>query len=236
MGNEDNFDDVNTFYSKNQENQHSQDGQYNQNVQYNQDGQYNQNGQYNQGGQYNQNGQYNQDGQYNQNVQYSQDGQYNQNGQYNQDGQYNQATQYNQDGQYNLQYGNYNYQDTGNYQDSSYRYTKEELPPDDFMNYGNEYSQNANGQPEFEPVKKKKERKVAKLIGASVETRLSSVVSAREQEIAALHARMKASYDDHTLQSQQLNSKVRVQRNRCGFPCLDKTCMRFAATCLGLPP
>lgn len=43
---------------------------------------------------------------------------------------------------------------------------------------------------------------------ASVETRLSSELSAREQEIAALHARMKASYDDHVLKTQQLNSKI----------------------------
>ncbi|XP_066510469.1 ribosome-binding protein 1b isoform X2 [Hoplias malabaricus] len=42
----------------------------------------------------------------------------------------------------------------------------------------------------------------------SVETRMSSVLSAREQEITALHARMKASYDDHALQTQQLNSKI----------------------------
>lgn len=46
---------------------------------------------------------------------------------------------------------------------------------------------------------------------ASVETRLSSELSVREQEITALHARMKASYDEHTQQTQKLNSKVRVQ-------------------------
>lgn len=46
---------------------------------------------------------------------------------------------------------------------------------------------------------------------ASVETKLSSELNAREQEIAALHARMKASYDEHTNQTQKLNSKVRVQ-------------------------
>ncbi|KAK1802343.1 hypothetical protein P4O66_022011, partial [Electrophorus voltai] len=43
---------------------------------------------------------------------------------------------------------------------------------------------------------------------ASVETRLSSELSAREQEMVALHARMKASYDEHTAQTQQLNSKI----------------------------
>lgn len=46
---------------------------------------------------------------------------------------------------------------------------------------------------------------------ASVETRLSSELSTREQEIAALHARMKASYEEHTHQTQKLNSKVRAQ-------------------------
>lgn len=47
---------------------------------------------------------------------------------------------------------------------------------------------------------------------ASVETRLSSELSARQQEITALNARMKASYNEHTLQTQKLNSKVRLQR------------------------
>lgn len=45
---------------------------------------------------------------------------------------------------------------------------------------------------------------------AAVETRLSSELSGREQEIAALHARMKASYDEHTHQTKKLNSKVSV--------------------------
>lgn len=41
-----------------------------------------------------------------------------------------------------------------------------------------------------------------------METRLSSQLSKREQEIIALQARMQASYQDHVAQTQSLNSKV----------------------------
>ncbi|KAK3509974.1 hypothetical protein QTP70_023795 [Hemibagrus guttatus] len=53
-----------------------------------------------------------------------------------------------------------------------------------------------------------KELNTEKSKTASVETRLSSELSARQQEITALNARMKASYDEHTLQTQKLNSKI----------------------------
>ncbi|XP_037394751.1 ribosome-binding protein 1a isoform X2 [Pygocentrus nattereri] len=43
---------------------------------------------------------------------------------------------------------------------------------------------------------------------ASVETRLSSQLSKREQEMIALQARMQASYQDHLAETQQLNAKV----------------------------
>ncbi|XP_061546196.1 ribosome-binding protein 1a [Phycodurus eques] len=43
---------------------------------------------------------------------------------------------------------------------------------------------------------------------ASVETRLSSQLSKREQEMIALQARMQASYQDHVAQSQKLNAKI----------------------------
>lgn len=42
----------------------------------------------------------------------------------------------------------------------------------------------------------------------SVETRLSSQLSKREQEMIALQARMQASYQDHVAQTQKLNAKV----------------------------
>ncbi|KAK9541743.1 hypothetical protein VZT92_001764 [Zoarces viviparus] len=42
---------------------------------------------------------------------------------------------------------------------------------------------------------------------ASVETRLSSQLSKREQEMIALQARMQASYQDHVAQTQELNAK-----------------------------
>lgn len=44
----------------------------------------------------------------------------------------------------------------------------------------------------------------------SVETRLSSQLSKREQEIIALEARMQASYQDQLAETQQLNAKVRT--------------------------
>ena len=47
---------------------------------------------------------------------------------------------------------------------------------------------------------------------ASVETRLSSQLSKREQEMIALQARMQASYQDHVAQTQKLNAKVRLMR------------------------
>ncbi|XP_019908433.2 ribosome-binding protein 1b isoform X2 [Esox lucius] len=43
---------------------------------------------------------------------------------------------------------------------------------------------------------------------ASVETRLSSELSARAQEITALQARMQVSYQDHVAETQQLNLKI----------------------------
>ncbi|XP_032397987.1 ribosome-binding protein 1a isoform X4 [Etheostoma spectabile] len=43
---------------------------------------------------------------------------------------------------------------------------------------------------------------------ASVETRLSSQLSKREQEMIALQARMQASYQDHVAQTQGLNAKI----------------------------
>ncbi|XP_070771884.1 ribosome-binding protein 1a [Enoplosus armatus] len=43
---------------------------------------------------------------------------------------------------------------------------------------------------------------------ASVETRLSSQLSKREQETIALQARMQASYQDHVAQTQGLNAKI----------------------------
>ena len=43
---------------------------------------------------------------------------------------------------------------------------------------------------------------------AGVETRLSSQLSKREQEMIALQARMQASYQDHVAQTQNLNAKV----------------------------
>lgn len=41
-----------------------------------------------------------------------------------------------------------------------------------------------------------------------METRLSSQLSKREQEMIALQARMQASYQDHVAQTQTLNAKV----------------------------
>lgn len=43
---------------------------------------------------------------------------------------------------------------------------------------------------------------------ANVETKLSSQLSKREQEMIALQARMQASYQDHVAQTQRLNAKV----------------------------
>lgn len=48
---------------------------------------------------------------------------------------------------------------------------------------------------------------------ATVETRLSSQLSKREQEMIALQARMQASYQDHVAQTQALNTKVRKRSN-----------------------
>lgn len=42
----------------------------------------------------------------------------------------------------------------------------------------------------------------------NVETRLSSQLSSREQEMKALQARMQASYQDHVAETQRLNAKV----------------------------
>ncbi|MEQ2161495.1 hypothetical protein GOODEAATRI_010195 [Goodea atripinnis] len=49
---------------------------------------------------------------------------------------------------------------------------------------------------------------------ASVETRLSSQLSKREQEMIALQARMQASYQDHVAQTQRLNAKVKLAKLR----------------------
>ncbi|KAG9335844.1 hypothetical protein JZ751_003599 [Albula glossodonta] len=49
-------------------------------------------------------------------------------------------------------------------------------------------------------------RELSKLAG--VETRLSSQLSAREQEMIALQARMQSSYQDHVTHTQQLNAKI----------------------------
>uniref|UniRef100_A0A8C9UZ85 Ribosome binding protein 1 n=1 Tax=Scleropages formosus TaxID=113540 RepID=A0A8C9UZ85_SCLFO len=43
---------------------------------------------------------------------------------------------------------------------------------------------------------------------ANVETRLSSQLSSREQEIKAFQARMQASYQDHVAETQKLNAKI----------------------------
>ncbi|XP_051979557.1 ribosome-binding protein 1b [Xyrauchen texanus] len=53
-----------------------------------------------------------------------------------------------------------------------------------------------------------KELSSAKSKMTSVETRMSSELNARGQEIAALQARMQASYQEHVLETQQLNSKI----------------------------
>lgn len=54
---------------------------------------------------------------------------------------------------------------------------------------------------------------------ANVETRLSSQLNKREQEIIALQARMQASYQDHVAQTQTLNAKVCTcaQMSKCVF-------------------
>lgn len=48
---------------------------------------------------------------------------------------------------------------------------------------------------------------------ASVETRLNSQLSKKEQEMTALQARMQASYQDHVTQTQRLNAKVGLNAN-----------------------
>ncbi|XP_073700014.1 ribosome-binding protein 1-like isoform X1 [Garra rufa] len=53
-----------------------------------------------------------------------------------------------------------------------------------------------------------KELSSAKNKMTSVETRMSSELSARGQEIAALQARMQTSYQEHVKETQQLNSKI----------------------------
>uniref|UniRef100_A0A671RK00 Ribosome-binding protein 1-like n=1 Tax=Sinocyclocheilus anshuiensis TaxID=1608454 RepID=A0A671RK00_9TELE len=53
-----------------------------------------------------------------------------------------------------------------------------------------------------------KELSSAKSKMTSVETRMSSELSTRGQEIAALQARMQASYQEHVKETQQLNSKI----------------------------
>ncbi|XP_051549654.1 ribosome-binding protein 1b isoform X2 [Myxocyprinus asiaticus] len=53
-----------------------------------------------------------------------------------------------------------------------------------------------------------KELSSAKSKMTSVETRMSSELHARGQEIATLQARMQSSYQEHVLETQQLNSKI----------------------------
>lgn len=51
----------------------------------------------------------------------------------------------------------------------------------------------------------------------NVETRLSSQLNKREQEIIALQARMQASYQDHVAQTQALNAKVCTSMSKGGI-------------------
>lgn len=124
-------------------------------------------------GQNSQDIQYSQDVQNNQDTPKSQDVQYNQDVQYSQDVQNNQDVQYNQYGQYyNQQYGNYNYQDSNSYQDSSYRYTKDEIPHDDYMNNAQQFTQNVYAQQDLDSnkdnnKKNKKGRKAVKFIATA---------------------------------------------------------------------
>lgn len=60
----------------------------------------------------------------------------------------------------------------------------------------------------------------------SVETRLSSQLSKREQEMIALQARMQASYQDHVAQTQMLNSKVSYTSTEI-FHYMIKICIVF---------
>nr|XP_023652089.1 ribosome-binding protein 1 isoform X1 [Paramormyrops kingsleyae] len=53
-----------------------------------------------------------------------------------------------------------------------------------------------------------KELSVEKTKLTNVETRLSSQLSSREQEMKALQARMQASYQDHVAETQRLNAKI----------------------------
>ncbi|KAM9364947.1 ribosome-binding protein 1-like [Pholidichthys leucotaenia] len=63
---------------------------------------------------------------------------------------------------------------------------------------------------------KGKELSTEKTKVASVETKLSSQLSKREQEMIALQARMQASYQDHVAQTQRLNAKILSLQDQLG--------------------
>lgn len=63
---------------------------------------------------------------------------------------------------------------------------------------------------------------------ASVETRLSSQLSKREQEMIALQARMQASYQDHLVQTQGLNAKVSSHMQILQFPNVEFRLVHFS--------
>lgn len=65
-----------------------------------------------------------------------------------------------------------------------------------------------------------KELAAEKAKTVSVETKLKEQLLAREQEVAAIQARMQASYQDHVNETQQLQGKVG------GFAILLNTCSR----------
>jgi len=58
----------------------------------------------------------------------------------------------------------------------------------------------------------------------SLETRISSELSARGQEIAALQAQMQTSYQEHIKETQQLNGKVTSQQPLTLFSPLAMLC------------
>lgn len=62
----------------------------------------------------------------------------------------------------------------------------------------------------------------------SVETRLSSQLSKREQEMIALQARMQASYQDHVAQTQGLNAKVSSLIHKCYSFLIQMSTFEFA--------
>lgn len=73
---------------------------------------------------------------------------------------------------------------------------------------------------------------------ANVETRLSSQLSKREQEMMALQARMQASYQDHVSQTQALNAKVSTHMYNSAFfvyPVINKSAENVVSPPLKLP-